>query len=479
MSGTDPSPESGHRARVAVVGGGVSGLVAAMRMRARCGSDAVIDLYEAGNELGGVLHARTLAGLPVDVGAEAFVVRRPEVADLVGELGLSHHLVHPTSARPAVLARGGLHRLPRPALMGIPADAGAIAEVADAADVERTRSEPTRGLAWDPHTDISVGQLVGERFGRSVVTCSVDPMLGGVYSSLADDIGVRAAIPALAAALDSGAPSLTAAVASLVGAGSDGPVFGALDGGYRMLVAALESTGAAHILRDTPVAAVAPEPTGAVVVTESGVAASYDAVILAVPANVAARLVAATVPDLADALGRVPIAGSAVVAMAWPTEAALPANSGVLIGTDEDFTAKAFTFSTNKWAHLRDDVQVVRASFGRLGQPVEATDDELVATAVADLARVVELGEFESGVRTPSLPAAGPVDTLVQRWPSGLPSYGPGHLQLIAEIESHRPARLGLAGSTYAGVGVPACVGRAGRTARIVADEMRSGTMVS
>ena len=77
---------------------------------------------------------------------------------------------------------------------------------------------------------------MADRFGQQVVARSVDPLLGGVYAGSAATIGLRAGAPSVAAALDRGATSLTDAVRQGLPPAGGGPVFGALDGGYEVLV---------------------------------------------------------------------------------------------------------------------------------------------------------------------------------------------------------------------------------------------------
>ncbi|WP_232719416.1 FAD-dependent oxidoreductase [Gordonia metallireducens] len=452
------------RLRIAVVGGGVSGLTAAYRLRGALGADAQIDVLEAGERLGGVLHTATVGGQSVDVGAEAFIVRRPEALGLVNELGLGDRVVSPTGRRPSVWSGGGLHPLPAPALMGIPATPEAVAEVVDPADLERLRTETQRPWHWDPSADPTVGDLVADRFGASVVARSVDPMLGGVYSSLAGDIGLREALPALAARLDAGAPNLTAAVSGLVAdATGTGPVFGTLVGGYRVLLDALRSAAAVEPELGAYVRGLAPT-AGGWSLDVAGDARDYDGVILAIPAWQAGHLLRGSLPDFATPLRTVRGASSVVVSIALAPGTPVPDHSGVLVGTGESLRAKAFTLSSQKWGHLsHDDVPVsVRASFGRFGAPVPdadvepGVDDRLTREALEDLDEVCRA----AGV-VPASPNV--VDTYVQRWTNGLPVYGPGHLATMAQVAASRPRRLALAGSSYAGVGVPACIGQAGR----------------
>lgn len=456
------------RRRIAVVGGGVSGLTAAYRLRRELGADARIDVLEASERLGGVLHTTTVGGQSVDVGAEAFIVRRPEALGLVDELGLGDRVVSPTGRRPAVWSGGRLHSLPTPALMGIPASPEAVAGLAEPADLELIHSETQRPWRWDPSSDPTVGDLVADRFGASVVARSVDPMLGGVYSSLAADIGLREALPALAARLDGGVANLTEAVAGLVAdASGSGPVFGTLVGGYRVLLDALRTAAAVEPELCSYVRGLEPTATGWALDVAGGAregVRDYDGVILAVPAWQAGHLLRRSLPDFAAPLRAVRGASSVVVSIALAPGTPLPDHSGVLVGTGESLRAKAFTLSSQKWGHLsHEDAPVsVRASFGRFGAPVPDVDAE---PGVDDRLRAEALEDLDEVCRAAGVAPASPnvLDTYVQRWTNGLPVYGPGHLAAMAQVVASRPSRLALAGSSYAGVGVPACIGQAGR----------------
>lgn len=441
--------------RIAIIGAGISGLTAAYRFRQHFGDDIHLDVFDEADRPGGLLRTRTVGGAAMDVGAEAFIVRRPEARDLVAELGLADRVVSPGPMRPAIWSADRLHPLPSPALMGIPAGPETMPELADPADTARMTAEPGVPLAWTVGDNPAVGHLVGERFGRSVVERGVNPMLGGVYSAVADQLGLREAIPALAAALDRGAPSLTAAVQSVIAAGatSTGPVFGALRGGYAELVAALSDAIGPVITHGVAIRGIGATENGFALAGAPG-DPEYDGVVVAVPIWTAATLLSDVSPSVATVFGEVAAAGSAVVAFAVPAETALPEHSGVLVATDASLRIKAITFSSQKWPHLRTGpVRTLRTSFGRLGSPVTETDDELVAAALVDL---------ETVFAAAGLPAPRVVDAVVQRWPGGLPHYAPGHLARISAALPELPAGIGVAGSGYRGVGVPACIGTAG-----------------
>ncbi|WP_156803056.1 NAD(P)-binding protein, partial [Mycobacterium gordonae] len=114
-----------------VVGGGISGLTAAYRLRVAVGADADITLFEPADRLGGILRTEVVGGQPMDLGAEAFVVRRPEMPVLLAELGLSGHERATTGVRPLIYSGGRLHALPSDTVAGIPSSAASVTGLVD------------------------------------------------------------------------------------------------------------------------------------------------------------------------------------------------------------------------------------------------------------------------------------------------------------------------------------------------------------
>jgi protoporphyrinogen/coproporphyrinogen III oxidase len=436
-----------------VVGGGISGLTAAYRLRVALGDDASITLFDPADRLGGVLRTEQVGGADVDIGAEAFVVRRPEMPALLEELGLANRHVGTTGARPLIYSQDRLHPLPAATLNGIPSSAESMAGLVNDAALAHIASEPSRPFSWQAGGDPPVADLVADRFGEQVVARSVDPMLGGVYAGSAATIGLRSAAPTLAAVLDDGTANLTDGVRQALMSVTAGPVFGAVGGGYAVLVDELVRRSR---LNWVPAAVDGIEPAeaparGWTLRDDAGAQWRADAVILAVPAPRLVGLVGAVAPRTAAAASRICSASSVVVAMAVPRGIRFPQNSGVLVATGERLHAKAITLSSRKWGR-RTDVELLRLSFGRFGeeQTLRASDDELLAWAIQDLDTVFGL-------------AVDPVDVRVQRWPDAMPQYGPGHRDLVAELRAGLPPTLEVAGSYLDGIGVPACIAAAGR----------------
>jgi oxygen-dependent protoporphyrinogen oxidase len=413
------------------------------------GDEATITLFDPGDRLGGVLRTELVGGQPMDLGAEAFVLRRPEMPALLAELGLSGRQKATTGARPLIYSQQQVHPLPTGTVVGIPSSATSVAGLVDDATIARIEAEPARPLRWRAGSDPAVAELVTDRFGEQAVTRSVDPLLSGVYAGSAATIGLRAAAPTVAAALDRGATSLTDAVRQGLPPVSGGPVFGALDGGYQVLLDELVARSRLTWVR-AAVERLDRAEDGWTLCDDTGARRHADAVILAVPAPRLVRLVENLAPRTFAAANRIVSASSAVVALAVPGNTPFPECSGVLVASGEPLQAKAITLSSRKWG-ATGDVQLLRLSFGRFGDDLagRASDDELLAWALGDLATVF-------GV------AVDPVDSRVQRWIDAMPQYGPGHADVVAEVRAGLPPTLAVAGSYLDGIGVPACVAAAG-----------------
>jgi oxygen-dependent protoporphyrinogen oxidase len=458
---------------VVIVGGGVSGLVTAYRLRQRLGPSARLTVLEQSSSPGGKLRTVDLDDVPTDVGAEAFVVRNPAAVRLVEELGLS--IVHPTSASATIRAAGTTSGLPRRTFLGVPAGPDAVRDVLSADAVARVAAEPSLPpLSLASDEDVSVGELLASRMGREVVDHLVEPLLGGVYAGRADRLGLRATMAPLVAALNT-TGSLTAAADALAPPvdAPRKPVFGALPGGMRQLVTALAEQSKAEIRLGTTVRRLARDegvlrPRWRV---EVGSAPRpeflhADAVVLAVPPPAARRLLADVAPAASAAYGRIEVGSMAVVSMVLPSDVVLPDASGVLLAVGErhrdgtPFTAKAFTFTSRKWG---GDRVRLRASVGRVGeeQTLQRDEDALLADVLADLTEL-------SGVE------AKPVAWTVTKWGGGLPQYGVGHTSTTAEIERAVEAVPGLevTGASFRGVGIPACVDAATAAAERVASHL-------
>lgn len=181
-------------ARVSIIGGGLSGLTAAYQLSREL-PGARITVLEAADDIGGALHTADFPSGPMELGAEAFIGRRPEASDLIAELGLSSNLRHPGPLGPALLTGGRLVQMPAGTMMGMPSDVAALSEVLAPEELAVAAREAELPLQWTPGADVSLGDLVARRFGPAVVARLVDPLLGGVYAAPSRGLGLRQVLP--------------------------------------------------------------------------------------------------------------------------------------------------------------------------------------------------------------------------------------------------------------------------------------------
>jgi oxygen-dependent protoporphyrinogen oxidase len=452
---------------VVVVGGGISGLAAAWTLAERLPGAAVLVL-ESGREIGGKLRVGEIAGVPVDLGAEAMLARRPEAVDLARAAGLE--LISPLSTAAQVRAGGALHPLPARTMMGIPSDADALraSGAVSAAASERIAAEPDLEPLEPITEDVAVGALTRARLGNEITDRLVEPLLGGVYAGRADELSLHASMPALFARLGSGG-SLVRAAQAVVGAGtrapSTDPVFASLPGGIGRLPLALAASGRFAVRTDTTVRLIDRTAHGFRLTLGPVPEPEYlevDAVVVATPAAKAARLLRTAAPSAAAELAGIEYASMAIATLAY-RDVTLPEGSGVLVAAHERLAVKAVTLSSQKWPMPTGSLSVLRASIGRHGEAeaLQRQDGDLLAVVRRDLAALLGI-------------TAEPVDALLTRWGGGLPQYAVGHVERVARIRAAVEQVPGLAvcGAAYDGVGIPACIGSARRAADHVANAL-------
>ena len=463
--------------KIAIIGAGLAGLTAAYELR---GTDTKVDVYEATDRIGGKLHTVAFEGGPTDMGAEAFMARRQDAVDFFTELGLEDSLVEPSGLRSLVWVDGQARQLPTAGIMGIPGRSESVAHLVSDETAKLIDEESSRpGFTWPAEGDLNVGALVRERYGDEVVDNIVSALLGGVYSCTADDLGVRATIPQLAAEFDrlaAESPDRTVHLSTAVQNLEEqqarkrkelptghGAVFNAFRDGYQEVYEALAEKSGADIYIDAFISAIERVETGFRL--KGGQDTVYDHVILAVPAPTAALLLKQVAPEVSTTLSGVKLANSVVVGMRFATDEGLPENSGVLVATGaDDVTTKAFTFSSRKWPHLAErGGALVRASFGRFGDDIaiRADEDDLVDWALDDLATITGFDGREAGLE----------EIYVQRWFGGLPRFDEGHVQVVADVEKQLADVDGISatGAWAGGVGVPAVIAHARKVAQALA----------
>ncbi|HIZ37367.1 MAG TPA: FAD-dependent oxidoreductase [Candidatus Ruania gallistercoris] len=331
---------------VAVIGGGMAGLVAA-RTAARAGARVVV--LEAASTVGGLVGAHRVAGLDLDAGAESFATRGGHVAALAAELDLP--VVTPRSAPARVLHSGRLHPLPATGVLGIPTDLDApgLVDLLGAGGLARAREDLT--LPVQPATaELTLAELVTSRMGPAVLDALVRPIVRGVHSAEPEQIGADALLPGIAGRMAS-TGSLTEALRQVRAAAPAGSAVAGIDGGVHRLPAALAADATArgaHLRTETPVRDLR-RTGGAWQLAGDGWELTARQVVLACPPHTWSFL-SDGLPSLAEAGRAWPAPQTADLLTLVLRAGVLPEHerAGTLVA-EPGQGAKALTYASAKW----------------------------------------------------------------------------------------------------------------------------------
>jgi oxygen-dependent protoporphyrinogen oxidase len=454
--------------RIAIIGGGISGLAAAFTLEEyrRAGADLDYVLYEASALLGGVLRTDHVDGCLVEAGPDSFLTEKPWATDLCRAVGLGDQLIGSNDAdrKTYILTNGRLVVMPDGLMFMVPTKI--IPTGLSPLFSWKTKLRMTQELLQSPRAadhDESVASFIERHYGSEMVDRLADPLLSGVYGGEAASLSVRAVLPRFAE-MERTHGSLGRAMLAARRKMSARPrkpapsLFTSLKNGMQHLAETVASRLApASLLTNTPVQAIQSEAGGWVV--SAGLQSDYfDAVILALPAPGAAQVLRIASPELSAELAAIQYNSSITVGLGYDREVrqALPPGFGFLVPRSEGKRLLAATFVHNKFPHRApEDRALLRCFFA--GANAENIwplgDDQIIAIVRHELQQIL-------GLR------AEPLFTRVYKWKSAMAQYGVGHLDRLERIERLRQQLPGLAvaGNAYRGIGVPDCI-RSGRDA--------------
>lgn len=440
--------------RVAVIGGGISGVTAAYTLKSRA-PEVSVTLFEKSPELGGKLRTVELGGSRLEAGADSFLVRDRSALDLARDIGLESELVEPAIFGGLVWDGKTAEPMPQGTVMGLPVSVGAIRRAGNISAAGKLRALADLTLPGRlEKEDVAVGPFLRSRFGAEWTSAMVDPILAGTRSGDIERMSLRYALPQVF----DGARRRSSVMRSLAqGPAGAAPRFKTPIAGMTSFVAKVSRAAPIDIRKATKVHSVTGGDHGWVVSVDGAPDENFDAVVVALPFHQTAPLFAQAAPGLgqvAHTLRSMPHASVAAVALAYrPSDITWPSSSsGFLVPSSCQRTLAAGTWWSAKWPHTRGaDPVIVRCFVGRSGRhPALSLDDsELALRAAAEIRELTGSGT--------------PIESRVDRWDDGLPQFEVGHhdrLQTIEEGLRDFPG-LTLAGPDLTGSGIPECISKA------------------
>lgn len=452
-----------------VVGGGISGVVAARRLELE---GARVALVEASPKLGGLVSTIHDDGYLIEMGPDSFVAAKGSVLRLAQELGIGHEVISNRSEAHGsyVWWDGRLHPLPGGMLLMVPYRLWPL--LTSSLLSWRAKARVLGDLfipRADENDDESLESFVRRRLGDEVLDRIAQPLVAGIHAAEPGTMSLRASFPRFLE-MEHTRRSLILAARALPKprTGPDTSHFASFRLGMGQLIAAL--TGA---LRDVDVR------TGETVTSIAGSRAGgykvglgdgsqmiAQAVVCATPAPVASRLLGDLAPRAASALGGIEQVGGAVVTFAYRSEQ-LPrlAGSGFVVPSAQRRGISGVSYSSHKWAgRVPDEGHALIRVFPTERSSAASGRDPDTLTAM-----VTEELEAMTGITAP------PVRSWVSIRRAGLHRYTLGHLDRVKAAETALSRRLGiaLAGAGFHGIGLNECIDSGERAAYLLADSTR------
>lgn len=438
---------------VAVVGAGIAGLSTALALVDS--TDHHVVVLEAKDRVGGRIADSSFAGVEgVDSGPDSFLARVPEAVALAERVGLGSELVSPEPVGAAVWYNG-LYDIPEGLMLGLPGRLWPLATTGLLSWKGKLRAAIEPLLPRTSIADDSIGVFVRARFGDEVHERLVDSLVGSIYAADTDNFSL-AEVPQLYVAAAGNRSLLLAArrqrrSTAGTATAATSPIFATPRGGIGSLAQATSQAvteAGGQILTNSPVHEVVRNNDETMWSVNGN---EYDAVIFAGPANATGSILTGVAPDAADLLSKAETADVIMVTLhvsaeQWPAH--LAEMSGYLVPKPVQRWVTAASFGSQKWAHWRPAAggEILRVSIGRDGLPVlQLSDEEVVDAVLTDL-------ETHLGVRF------SPREVRITRWPGAFSQYRPHHAAWVDMVESVLPTGLFITGSSYRGIGIPACV---------------------
>lgn len=463
------SVESAAPRRIAVIGGGISGLAAAQQLLHRA-PQTQLSLFEAGPRLGGVLGTTYRDGYLLERSADMFTTREPWALQLCQRLGIADQLIGTNTAqrRAFVVFRGQLVEVPEGFTLMSPAKISAVLKTPLLS--WRGKLRLASELFVRPRTmtgDESLTSFVTRRFGREAFDRLIQPLIGGIYTADPAKLSLSATLPQFlemerqhGSVIRATRRQQRASKTKETSSGARYGMFVAPRQGMQTLVDALASalpSGSVHL--NTPVERLTPQLDGSwIVQTPNSPPQTFDGVILATRAPTAGRLLMATSPALASDLSHISYAGAALVMLGVRREQIAHAldGFGFVVPAIEKRRILAGSFSSIKFAgRAPEGCVLLRAFVGGALQPelLERDDAELSQMVQEELRDLIGL-------------SGEPQFCEITRWTGAMPQYHVGHLQIVQAIEERAGMlpNFALAGNAYRGVGIPFCI-RSGQQA--------------
>ncbi|WP_433748709.1 protoporphyrinogen oxidase [Falsibacillus pallidus] len=447
--------------KVAVIGGGMTGLAAAYYLQKTIKERKLpieVVLIEASHRLGGKIQTVYKDGFVIERGPDSFLARKQSASRLAKEVGLEDKLVSNTAGRSYVMVNEKLHPMPEGAVMGIPTKISPFittglfsvpGKMRAAADFVMPRSKEIG--------DQSLGSFFRRRLGDEVVENLIEPLLSGIYAGDIDKLSLMSTFPQFYEveqehrSLIMGMKKTTPAPPPNKTKKKKG-MFLTFNSGLQSFVDEIEQhLDKGSVVKGVKVEGIEREGDGYHLQLSSGEELTADSIIVTTPHHAVQSMFSSL--GFFDPLKSMPATSVATIAMAFPEEAIKKDidGTGFVVSRNSDYTITACTWTHKKWPHTTPKGKVLlRCYVGRAGDEavVDLSDEEIEQIVLDDLKKTMDI-------------TMKPEFSIVSRWKEAMPQYTVGHKErmetIYRNIENELPGVF-VAGSSFEGLGLPDCI---------------------
>ena len=460
------------KTKVAIIGGGITGLAAALTLHKR-GVPYV--LVEAGKFLGGVIRTEIRDGFLLEGGPDSILAQKPEGLALCRELGLAERLV-PTNPdeRSVYILRGGrLHALPEGMMLAVPTKIGPFLK----SELFSWPGKLRMGLdvlipGRRGDGDESIASFLRRRFGHESVERLGEPLLAGIHAGDPEKLSILGTFPRFRE-LERRHGSLvrgmwaTPRPKPAPGAPPTSAFYSLRCGLREMVDALVVRLDREALVTKMPVQLVERNSHGYRLHMTRQETLEAERVIVTAPGPRIAPALEPLVPEAARALAAIPFASSATVLLGYRREdVAHPLNGyGMVVPQTEGLRTTALSFVSTKFPYRAPKGHILLRGFlggVRDGRVLELEDAQMVETVISEMSGLL-------GLR------GRPTMTRVFRWPGGTPQLEVGHLERMEDVERALAAQapgVHLAGAGIRSTGIPDSVAEGTRAANAAGDAL-------
>lgn len=446
--------------KVAVIGGGVTGLAAAQQLLKH--DHVHVTMFEAGGQCGGMLQTKRENGFLIETGPDSFITNKPAAIQLCDEIGFSDQLI-PTDAtfrRSLVLHNGRPQPVPAGFTLMAPANLQAIRETSILSEAGKDRLLEEQRVPTKPVLeDESLASFVCRRFGKEAFDKLVQPLVGGIYTADPEKLSLLATLPRFLQQEQSHGSVIAATLADAktkqqqTESGARYGLFATPENGLQSLGEHLQAWLLKHANFQLHLNCGVRELTtanGWCVEDETGNKHVFDAVVCGMPLHRTANLLPGDrFKNLKQALTAIEYASSAIVVSTHRlTDFQHPMDAfGMVVPAIEKRRILAVSFSSRKFSHRAPEGQILLRTFvggATQAELLDHSDDQIAAIVREELTDIFGMSQ-------------APMSEQVCRWNNAMPQYHLGHQDRVAAIESAVSgfAGLKLAGGAFYGVGIP------------------------